>query len=174
MRTFCGFKPFLEEILPNSPYQRQPFISTFDFDETLTKWEQYSGKWRQVPNTENIKTYVYPQFKRGQHLYIVTFRDPALADDPRFQLYEKIEDYIEEWGMSDVIKGVVYTKLRPKGDYIFNLCENRSLPFLHHYDDEAFNCKNVNDHPGLREIAAKPEYQLATHLPYKGPRPPKN
>ena len=168
MKVFQGFKSFVEEANPGHS------ICTYDFDETLTVWANVDGLWEQIPNVPNIKQYVYPKVRTGHDIYIVTFRDPALANDPRFRIYEKIEHYIEEWGMQDDIKGVIYTKLHPKGDYIFKLCQQTNLPFVQHYDDDITNCKDVNNNKMLREVATRPEGNLATYLPYRGPRPPKD
>jgi hypothetical protein len=175
MRNFNGFKSFLEFVDDGSQLKLNKSIVTFDFDETLTRWSNGGdGLWRQVPNEANIKQYLLPHYKRGDAPYIVTFRDPALAHDPRFKIYEDIHQYINEWGMEDAIKGVIYTRLKAKGDYIFHLCTSKKAPLLAHYDDDTTNCNEINVNPKLQEVARPIYEELAVHLPYNGPRPPKD
>lgn len=175
MQVFNGFKSFLE--FTGDPSQIKGTtnnIVTFDFDETLTRWSSGNdGMWRQVPNEENIEKYLATHHRRGDIPYIVTFRDPSLAKDPRFKIYENINDYIEEWNLKDVIKGVVYTRLKAKGDYIFHLCASKNKQFIAHYDDDTTNCNEINSNTKLPALANPVYDELAVHLPYKGPRPPK-
>jgi hypothetical protein len=162
--------------LEKQPREKRPGMATFDFDETLTKWEKdhRDDTWMQVPNAQNIQKFLMGHAHNGDQIYIVTFRDPKLADDPRFKIYEKIEPYLREWGIGDVIpqSNIVYTALQPKAPIIYHLCQEKRIPFVKHYDDDMNHVQGVERHKGLQRIAV--DYMdMAQWLPYRGVFPPK-
>lgn len=120
-------------------------VISFDFDGTLTRWNQSQGSWYEVPFIpiiRELKTWA----SKGHKCIICTHRTQNLEGNPAFLGHGRDKMKILDLVQDDVVpvqgNDIVFTHMGDKGETLIQL-KSRHLNVMMHYDDEMKNLTSV-------------------------------
>lgn len=120
-------------------------VISFDFDGTLTKWNQNQGGWYEVPFIpiiRDLKTWA----SKGHRCIVCTHRTQNLEGNPAFlgkgRDKMKVLDLIQDDVVPVQGNDILFTHMGDKGEILVGLAA-RGLRVIMHYDDEMKNLTSV-------------------------------